>query len=188
MILLSAVIRIGLGTAIRGTINQFETLYLSFQYRSKSAGMCWLLVISNIDRDSDGHEMELEEDEAASADEGKAVRPPREARGIPWGPIQVAQIKSRNNRTGELLHVGWGATCGLHLDEGEKDKDPPVVCKKALTGTDDFTRRLVCHWLILGHSCAGPECRSNHRDTPVRAMPLPSWDELVQRRIERFGS
>ena len=140
------------------------------------------------DRDSDAHEMELDEDEVASVDEGKAVRPPREARGMLWGPFQVAQIKSRNNQTGELLHVGWGATCGLHVDEDEKHKEPLPSCKKALSGTDDLTRRLVCHWLILGHSCVGVKCRSSHRDTPIRAMLCPSWDELVQRRIKLFGS
>ena len=88
---------------------------------------CWLLRVLDTDRGSDCLEMQLEEDEVESADEGKAVRPPREARGTPWGPFMVAQIKSRNNQTGELLHVGWGATCQLHRDQGEA---PDVICNK----------------------------------------------------------
>jgi len=42
--------------------------------------------------------------------------------------------------------------------------------------------------LPLGHSCFGPNARSNHRDLNPRWLgPVPSEDELVSQRLALFG-
>ena len=124
-------------------------------------------------------------DDDSDAEDAEDVVDPRQAAGEPWGPFSVARIMSRNKDTGEKHHIGWGATCYLHVNDDDK---PGTVCKKHLSGTSDETHRMVCHWLLLGHPCCGPKARSNHLDVPVRSLGVPSWDELVQQRIERFGS
>ena len=109
----------------------------------------------------------------------------REVQGESWGPFTIARVKTVNKQTGEKVHIGWGATCYRH---NNRDDGDGVVCKKQLSGRCDMTRRMVCHWLVLGHGCCGPQQRTNHLDVPVRSLTVPSWDELVQLRLEKFGA
>ena len=69
------------------------------------------------------------------------------------------------------------------------------LLQKNLTGTYEFTKRLVMWWCILGSGVDlnRSTVRSDHVQMDVRRMAseegaLPSVDELVNQRILLFGS
>ena len=129
-----------------------------------------------------GGQGEVDGAEGGQGQNVAVARGPRQLRGMPWGPFSIAKVKSTHPQTGVKRHISWGATCGQHCNAGNL-----AVCKKQLVGTDDLTKRMICHWLLLGHRCCGPTARSDHLDKPVRDLPVPSWDELVAQRIEMYG-
>ena len=55
-----------------------------------------------------------------------------------------------------------------------------VHCKKQLTGTGDSVRRLIKHWLLLGHSVddGQDDARTKHRDLNLRRLECPCETEL----------
>ena len=145
-----------------------------------------MLIIRDADRQSSGEDSNLD-DRVDDLDGGERVPRggPREIQGVPWGPFTVARVKTVHKQTGEKIHIGWGGSCYRH---NNVDDENGAICKKHLSGTCGTTHRMICHWLVLGHRCCGPGARENHLAYPVRSLPVPSWDELVQMRLEQFGA
>ena len=115
-------------------------------------------------------------------------RPAREKRGIAWGPFSIAQVYSNG------AHIGWGATCGQHVDE----TSGTLQCKKQLSmGTGrkmssaDAQSRIKL-WLLEG--CSIPYnlkkgspvgSRSQHVRIDARTLPVLS-DQELERRLAAF--
>ena len=98
----------------------------------------------------------------------------KESRGIPFGPLEIARIfETFNAATGEMLHVGWGATCGQH-----KDRTNRRCCKKAIRITDEVSdetaERFMKIWLVEGQTI--PEDsefgRADHLAMNPRDLPF----------------
>ena len=81
-------------------------------------------------------------------------------RGFEWRGYQIAEVHN------EGVHIGWGATCGMHSDVGGH-----LTCKKQITMgkgpsalSSDTCMRLMKQWLTEGHKIAvdDPEGRRRH--------------------------
>ncbi len=113
-------------------------------------------------------------------DPGGPDRGPRVARQERWGPFLLAEIWSRG------VHVGFGATCGRHLNAGSQ-----AVCKKQLRFCElspEETKRLVKGWCLIGDEIPRDDVRgkSRHIDVDRRAIQLLSDAEL-DRRLGRIA-
>jgi hypothetical protein len=66
----------------------------------------------------------------------------RALQGESWGPFSIAPVYKKD------VHVGWGATCGMHLDAGNM-----LECKRQLTLGENSDAECVSklkEWLLNG--------------------------------------
>ncbi len=95
---------------------------------------------------------------------------PRRQRAFKWGPFSLAPI-----HPGGGERTGWGATCGLHFDNGSS-----TVCKKnvpyggvRVARLDDASLvRQLKRWLLRGLTInpALPDAKSQHMGVDVRTV------------------
>lgn len=96
----------------------------------------------------------------------------RQRRAHAWGVWSVAPVMSHGH------HIGWGATCGKHFNDGEV-----TVCKRQLVlgdMTESECRRRLKAWLLAGVDIPpGPTARFRHFEIMPRMIdPLPSEASL----------
>lgn len=100
-----------------------------------------------------------------------------------WGPFSIARVFMHG------AQIGWGCTCGLHLNHSDKKG---TRCKKQLLyGQAQLTdaaciARLKC-WLLSGFVLgASDSMRSDHVRVDARALEPPPDDEM-DTMLRNFG-
>ena len=84
--------------------------------------------------------LSAELDAESPSEEAAAPVAARGERSFEWGPWSIAPIYSKRGCVnGARRHVGWGAVCGVHHNEGDENKAWHVQCKKQLHFGDAMT-------------------------------------------------
>jgi hypothetical protein len=122
--------------------------------------------------------------DSSSGSDPPQARVARAARSIPFGPFDIAPVVR------QTLTVGWGATCGLHLDSADHAK---ACCKKQLafsSMSEVECRSRIKLWLLKGleidpHS---EDQRTTHRETrpqDLELIPEADIDAQIPAAIKR---
>lgn len=131
---------------------------------------------------------------AASSSSGVCAAPPEVARdergevakrgerGASWGPYSLATVVSKG------IHIGWGASCGLHHNA----ENPDTECKRQLSHgkrapmSDLECRSRLKAWLLMGKDIPpGPYSREQHMlILPREIEPVPDEADLDRQASE----
>ncbi len=108
-------------------------------------------------------------------------------RGARWPPtsaatpFKIAEIHSKGG------HLGWGATCGCHINH-DRGETGALACKKALHLASPEGRHRVIQWLVAGLAIAEDAGlgRTQHLSMNPRDFALRPEEELAQEVLARF--